>query len=224
MKTVVVIVSGRPAPGNIQEIDIQPGTTAGDVLNSLNLNGYLLSREGSAQAFAAEEEIYSVIEDGQKLRCTPIAEVGTGGIYEFIATIFGILPKVSKPRRPSRIIEPDDRTEESRTTATQAVSRRTTVRPDSRSLYEVRGWRRNGDKLVGAFRTPRGSIAGEISLASPHHPDFFVINPPKSILNGSHGACFRQRGGKRYFVHFAQSTPEIDGGIVAIEKLLAKSL
>lgn len=76
MKTAAIIISGLPAGDNLRELEIQAGTNAGDVLRALNLNGYLLSREGSAQAFAAEEDLYGAISDGDKLRATPVAEVG----------------------------------------------------------------------------------------------------------------------------------------------------
>jgi hypothetical protein len=79
MKRIAVIISGVPEDRSLRELEIQAGTTAGDVLRSLGLDGqYLLSREGSAQAFANEEEIYEVVPDGGKLRCTPVAEVGGG--------------------------------------------------------------------------------------------------------------------------------------------------
>jgi hypothetical protein len=76
MKTLAVIISGAPGSDNIREVELQPGTTAGDVLRALGLRDYLLSREGSGQHFAENEEIYEACPDGGKLRATATAEVG----------------------------------------------------------------------------------------------------------------------------------------------------
>lgn len=78
MKSAAVVISGAPEGDNIRDVEIQPGTTAGDLLRALNLSGYLLSREGSGQHFAEPEDIYSAIESSgfTKFRATPQAEVG----------------------------------------------------------------------------------------------------------------------------------------------------
>ena len=76
MKNITVILSGAPEGQNIRELQLEPGSTCGDVLRALGLSNYLLSREGSAQKFADEEELYGVVEDGMKLRATPLASVG----------------------------------------------------------------------------------------------------------------------------------------------------
>jgi hypothetical protein len=98
------------------------------------------------------------------------------------------------------------------------------VTPDSRPLREVRGWRRVGNVLKGAYRTRYGSFAGEIDVSSAR-PSFWIINPPAAVLNGPHRPCFRPRGGGgRYWVHFGMSSFEIDAGIAAIERLIFQSL
>lgn len=216
MKTVVVVISGLPSGENVRETEIQPGTTAGDVLKALNLHGYLLSREGSSQAFAAEENIYDAVSEGEKLRSVPVAEVGSG-FFESILEAVGMQSRVrvrrSTGKRPV-VRQPS-----------LPASRRLRVTPDRRSLSEVRGWRRTGRKLFGAYRVPRrGSFAGEISLKNIRKPEFYIVNPPKQMLSGPHRACFRPRGGGRYLVHFGKSSPEVDSGIVAIEKMIAEAL
>lgn len=75
MKRVSVIVSGAAA-GDVRDTDLLPGITAANVLEQLGLGGYILSLEGSAQAFAAEEQIYGAVPEGGKLRATPISDVG----------------------------------------------------------------------------------------------------------------------------------------------------
>ena len=102
---------------------------------------------------------------------------------------------------------------------------RVAVGPDRRPLWEVRGWRRKGRQMVGAFRTPRGSIAGFITVDRAGRPrEYYLINPPESLLNGPKEACFRPRRNGTYWVHFSHPPQELDGGIVAIETLIRDAL
>lgn len=220
MKTAAVIISGAPTGDNLREVEIQPGTNAGDVLRALNLPGYLLSKEGSAQAYAAEEDLYGSITNGDKLRATPVAEVGDFG--EWLLARLGMIPPpdaIVTVRRKSRVS-----TTRVVALARPVGTRHVRVERDHRPLWEVRGWRREGERLVGAFRTPRGSFAGEVTLRRNSNPDFYITNPPDGLLKGSHAACFRSRGKGRYFVHFGVPNTDIDAGIVAIEKLISRTL
>lgn len=102
---------------------------------------------------------------------------------------------------------------------------RVVVERDCRSLWLTRGWRRDGGRLVGAYRTPRGSAAGEIDIGlGLGQPEFYILNPPAGLLNGPHAACFRARGGGRYWIHFNLRHRDVDSGIAAIEALLMKAL
>ena len=222
MKTAAVIVSGAPAGDNLREIEIEPGTSAGDVLRALDLNGYLLSREGSAQAYAAEEDIYSAIESGDKLRATPVAEVG-GGFVQRVLKAIGcpVKPTVSvRERKTTASASPKPAISLPRASGNGRLQ----VDRDRRTLWEIRGWKRVGNRLTGAFRTPRGSFVGEVVLKGRGVPEFYILNPPAGLLSGPHGPCFRSRGGGRYFVHFGLSSPDIDAGIVGLEKLIARAL
>ena len=98
---------------------------------------------------------------------------------------------------------------------------------DCRPLWQVRGWRKQGNKLVGAYRTPAGSFVGEIVLDHGTYPEFFILHPPSGVLKGSHRACFIKRRRGFYFIHFSQpvkSESDIDGAIIRIEQLIRQSL
>jgi len=73
MKKLSVVVAGT---GQIQDVQIQPGTTAGDVLHQLSLNDYLLSKGANDPFFAAAESIYDKVNDGEKIFASTKAEVG----------------------------------------------------------------------------------------------------------------------------------------------------
>ncbi len=96
--------------------------------------------------------------------------------------------------------------------------------PASRNpLWQDRHWVKQGTRLIGAFRTEFGSVAGEIRMENGS-PSYYLVNPPQALLKGSHGACFRRRRGNRYWVHFANHiSGNIDAGIVAVEALLAQA-
>jgi hypothetical protein len=73
MKKLSVVVAGT---GQIRDIEIQSGTTAGDVLHQLNLQDYLLSKGPNDPFFAAAESIYDKVKDGEKIFASTKAEVG----------------------------------------------------------------------------------------------------------------------------------------------------
>jgi hypothetical protein len=75
MKRIAVKVAGSEQEPH--DITIKPGTTSSDILNQLNLPGYLLSTSaGSSQFFGEDEVVYPVVRDGDKLFATTPAEVG----------------------------------------------------------------------------------------------------------------------------------------------------
>ena len=73
MKKLSVVVAGT---GHIQDVNIQPGTTAGDVLHQLKLQDYLLSKGANEPFFAAAESIYDKVNDDEKIFASTKAEVG----------------------------------------------------------------------------------------------------------------------------------------------------
>jgi hypothetical protein len=74
MKKLSVVIAGS---GQIRDIEIQPGTTAGDVLHQLSIPDYLLSKGPNEPFFASRETIYDKVEDGSKIFASTKAEVGT---------------------------------------------------------------------------------------------------------------------------------------------------
>jgi hypothetical protein len=73
MKNLSVVVAGS---GQIKDVKIEPGTTAGDVLHELNLPDYLLSKGPNEPFFAAAESVYDKVADGEKIFASTKAEVG----------------------------------------------------------------------------------------------------------------------------------------------------
>lgn len=75
MKQIAVKPAG--AEGVPIDITIKPGTTAGEILSQLNLEGYLLSTgPNSTQFFGEDEVVYPLVRDGDKIYATTEAVVG----------------------------------------------------------------------------------------------------------------------------------------------------
>jgi hypothetical protein len=73
MKHLSVVVAGT---GQIRDVEIQPGTTAGDILNQLTLRDYLLSKGPNEPFFANADSVYDKVNDGEKIFASTKAEVG----------------------------------------------------------------------------------------------------------------------------------------------------
>jgi len=74
MKRIVVIIAGAVAEA--RDLTIEPGTTARDILNELELEGYELSREKVDDVFNPDENVYAAVEDGEKLNAVSNPVVG----------------------------------------------------------------------------------------------------------------------------------------------------
>ena len=74
-KDLTVVVA---ASGDRKDITIEPGTSAEDILAQLDLEGYVLSKDGSsASFFKAKDNIYPEVDDGQKLWASTDPKVGS---------------------------------------------------------------------------------------------------------------------------------------------------
>ncbi len=73
MKRLSVVVAGT---GQIRDIQIEPGTSVGDVLQQLTLREYLLSKGPNEPFFANADTLYDKVNDGEKVFASTKAEVG----------------------------------------------------------------------------------------------------------------------------------------------------
>lgn len=73
MKRLSVVIVGS---GQIRDIQVEPGTTAGDILEELKLQDYLLSKGPNDPFFAVADTVYDKVKDGEKIFASTKAEVG----------------------------------------------------------------------------------------------------------------------------------------------------
>ena len=74
MKELFIKVQGSDEDGF--DVELQPGQTAGEVLQGLGLQGYMLSFPNSTKFFGNEEVLYPNVVSGEKLTATTPAKVG----------------------------------------------------------------------------------------------------------------------------------------------------
>ena len=76
-KQISIVVPGasEDAPLNIMDITLKPGTTVGEVLEAADLTGYAL-RTKSGDILDERDNIYTRIQDGEKLFAAPRMDVG----------------------------------------------------------------------------------------------------------------------------------------------------
>ena len=72
MKNIAVVVAGT---GQIKDLAIKPGTTAKEILTTVGISDGTLSRQ-NGPSFAADENVYEAVTDGQKLFASATADVG----------------------------------------------------------------------------------------------------------------------------------------------------
>jgi len=73
MKNVLVTVAGS---GDHHDLAIEPGTTAKEILKQTGLLGYVLSKENGKYPFGETENVYTEVDDGEKLFAATKADVG----------------------------------------------------------------------------------------------------------------------------------------------------
>ena len=75
-KHLVIKISGSTEEP--KEITIHPGTSVGDVLDSLGLSRNMILTQDAAAGtpFGIEEVLYDRVENGSKLYCVPQMSVG----------------------------------------------------------------------------------------------------------------------------------------------------
>jgi hypothetical protein len=74
MRRISIVIAGSTR--GPQDVTIQPGTTAHQVLSQLGLEGYLLSAKGSQTYYGDDENLYPQVLDGDLLYAsTPVCEL-----------------------------------------------------------------------------------------------------------------------------------------------------
>jgi len=207
MKKICVSVVGS---GQLHEINIEPGTTAGDILRGLNIADYLLSRNPSADFFAHAESVYDKVSEGQKLFASTKATVG-GELFEFLVDSF-VQHFTAKPAsQPATVFAGSSR-----------IAHTNPIRRHPLPYWQEAGWSRKGTVYQGNYQTRYGAYQGWIEERSPYQRSFYIFDPPQTVLSSSHGVCFQARDNRWFNIHMSRVPKDVSSGIVAIERLIVE--
>ncbi|MGI0023528.1 MAG: hypothetical protein ACREA4_00105 [Nitrososphaera sp.] len=168
MKRIAIKIAGSER--DPIDRNIKPGTTAGEILADIGLEGYLLSTgPNSTRFFAEEENVYSLVSDGDKLYATTPAEVGDSG---------GRAPK-SVPF--SNGVRLTDHLGFLKSLLT--IKRRITVKRSATSYLKQQDWKFTNGRVPprweGYYRTRFGSFRGNVETLSC--PRFYIHKPPEVL-------------------------------------------
>ncbi len=89
--------------------------------------------------------------------------------------------------------------------------------------WKENGWRRFNGEYAGHFVSDFGRWRGVINESYLGKFNFYIFDPPKELLKGSHKACFTYKGNSRYFIHFSKKPRDVSSGIITVEKLISDS-
>jgi hypothetical protein len=170
MKKICVSIVGS---GQLHEINIETGTTAGDILRGLNLSDYLLSRNPSADFFANAESVYDKVAEGQKLFASTKATVG-GEIFDFLVDSF-VQQFTGKPAQRVTILPVQPVTI---SPGSSRISHNNPIRRQPLPYWQEAGWSKNGNVYQGNYQTRYGAYQGWVEERSPYQRSFYILDPP----------------------------------------------
>ena len=92
-----------------------------------------------------------------------------------------------------------------------------------RPSQPIVNWEAKGDRLVGTYRTPSGTVAGYVKQWQSRNRKFYIISPPQVLRDHANGKRLVHRGGGRYIIVFDVQPQDVDSGIRAVERMLAEA-
>jgi hypothetical protein len=103
-------------------------------------------------------------------------------------------------------------------------------RSSTSPYWRDQGWTLEEGQMIGFYSAGARLFPGAIELRDSvvESALYYIYDPPRAILDGPHGPCFRYRnkvrGRQKYWIHFSEEPPNIDSGIIQIERDLASAL
>jgi hypothetical protein len=257
-KSIAIVVAGAQGQ-EIKDITIKPGTTTSDILKSVGLERYVLSKR-DGKIFAPRDNVFEAVDEGEKLFASAEAEVGFPGLRSFFNWAKEIWdssnedlvsPKVAILGTRSippinvivdRFLYGEDDGPQPQLTANRFLpetsvgnTQRTVIQPQRHTqailvqrqpsyYWQDSDWSRSGQSYCGYFSAKGRKYPGVIDWDKHGLKYCLVSNPPGELWNHPHGSCFTYAGDGKYQVHFKRRPENVDGVILAVEKILQESL
>lgn len=99
----------------------------------------------------------------------------------------------------------------------------TKVERNTQPLWQEKGWIKKNGKYVGPYIVNGRNYRGEAKKRT-YSFKFYIYDLPKKVKAGNHGACFKQRGKNKHWIHFSRQPKTLSSGILAVERTLKQSL
>lgn len=208
MKHLAVVVAGT---GEIKDITIQPGTTAGDILRSIGLDGYVLSLDTGSSPLQGEEEVYSKVSDGAKTYASTPADAGAG----VIPALAQLWTKIARSGRAQVI-----GTRKGLPRALRQKQPSVVVLRKKLPIWQEKRWKRNSNSYVGYYQVKDGRWFGEVRHPYTGEIEVFIQRPPASLQKHPHWHCFHYLGNGLHKLHFSQKPRDVDSAILLMERLI----
>ncbi len=87
---------------------------------------------------------------------------------------------------------------------------------------EDRHWIKTAKGYEGLYQTKFGIWKGKIERDG-NSWEYYIFNPPQSILQGKHEACFHHKGGNWWWIHFKVEPLNPSDGVLAVERLIIET-
>jgi hypothetical protein len=247
-KQITIVVA---ASGDSKDVMISPGATVREVLEEASLPGYQLSRKGG-EPFTPNTDLSEEAAEGEKFYATPSnVSVGGGGstpllrllnlLKDKIDTVIARIRQIFKKRarcctapvvqKRARVIRTRSfkiKTKRARLavkakTITRGINVQVVGTDKDRPYWQENGWVKMRDGYQGYYKTDYGKWRGFIQENYKGNYAYFIIDPPKEVMQSAHGPCFFELGDEIHTVHFNKAPKDISSGIVTIEKTISQA-
>ena len=243
-KQVLITVS---ASGQVKELALSPGATVQEVLDEAGLQDYQLSKEGG-EPFPLDGDLYSLVEDGDKLSASPAnPKVGRGGSASLLKIITALKTvrdyilnkiriffnriknyRVFRPKRVRMIrtkyIRRYGGTKKARVTKNfKRKVARVTNEITGKSYWQKNGWEKERNEYKGYFKTKYGKWRGLVREVFSGEYLVYIFKPPSALEYSTHWECFISKGNGLYLIHFSQKPRDVSSAIMAVEEVISES-
>jgi len=236
MKKITVVIAES---GKFNDLDILPGTTAGDVLKTIELpDGYVLSSGKGQEPFGKDEVIYDAVADGAKVYASTPVEVGFGPLFTKSSFLNGLTSFIGEFARGINDLcnsnansNASGKHSPPRCIKTVAKSRNVTGKPGIKVVeraelpyWQQRGWKKTHGRYYGYFRTKYGSFSGKATVSASGRMEMFIKDPPECLSKHSHWPCFMLRERGWYFIHNNRAGYfDLSSGLLDVENILTEA-
>ena len=210
--------------GQRYDLEINPGTSARDILREMRLPAVYQIAKPKEGIFAENEIVYEDVPDGVQLVASTPVEVGAGiltAIENFLSGGGGEPPSLLNHRR--QIVENSFHPYGPKIKHCGISPAGNVARKNELLYWQKKGWIKTKINVYqGEFSGGGYNLRGRAEQSPSGRLDLFMFNPPEKLLKKHpHGKCFWFKKDGWYFIHSNNEKYfDLSSAIIQIEKLL----